>query len=222
VAATWTLAIAGTGALLYGISHDSAVGASDPPTVVDANRSSDTAVSRSENRTAAAPGPATLPSASPPPSPRPSQPGPAHRRPVAGLDQAQMDNAAAIVAAGVRRGLPQRAMVIAVATAMQESNLYIQANPTVPASLHYPHQRASADHDSLGLFQQRPSQGWGSVAQLMDPAYSAGHFYDKLVKVAGWQTMELTAAAQAVQRSAFPGAYQKHQLRAQQIVAALS
>jgi hypothetical protein len=143
------------------------------------------------------------------------------RKLVAGLDRAEMENANAIVAVGKQRGLPPRAMVIAVATAMQESNLYNTASSAVPASFSYPHQGNSVDHDSVGLFQQRVSQDWGSVAQLMDPATSAGLFYDRLVRVAGWQDMRLTAAAQAVQRSGFPNAYQKHEDRATQVVAAL-
>ena len=84
--------------------------------------------------------------------------------------------------------------IIAVATAMQESSL---VNLT------------GGDRDSVGLFQQRPSQGWGTPEQLHDPTYAAGKFYDKLLTVAGWQTMPLTEAAQAVQRSAYPEAYAK-------------
>ena len=133
-----------------------------------------------------------------------------------------MDNAATIVRVARQRNLPQRAMVIAVATALQESNLYNQASRAVPESFRYPHQGDSVDFDSVGLFQQRPSMGWGTVAHLMDPAYSAGLFYSALVQVSGWQSMSLTWAAQAVQRSAYPYAYAKHETRAQQIVAALT
>jgi hypothetical protein len=75
--------------------------------------------------------------------------------------------------------------------------------------------------DSVGLFQQRPSQGWGTVAQLMDPRYASGAFYDRLVKVSGWQNLSVNDAAQAVQRSGFPDAYQKHESAARQIVTAL-
>ena len=95
------------------------------------------------------------------------------------------------------------------------------APPAVPESLTYPHEGVSVNLDSVGLFQQRPSQGWGTVAQLMDPRYSTGAFYDRLVKVSGWQALSVTDAAQAVQRSAFPGAYQKHEDTARQAVAAL-
>jgi hypothetical protein len=141
---------------------------------------------------------------------------------VAGLDRAEMDNAATIVRVGRERGLPQRAYVIALATALQESDLYNIASKAVPQSFDFPHQGASTDHDSIGLFQQRPSQGWGDVDELMDPAKSAGLFYDRLARVADWESLRLTEAAQAVQRSGFPGAYQKHESRAQQIVAALA
>jgi hypothetical protein len=105
---------------------------------------------------------------------------------------------------------------------MQESDLRNLANPTVPKSLDVPHEGADRNYDSVGLFQQRPSQGWGSVEQLMDPSESSRLFYSRLVKVAGWENMSVGGAAQAVQRSAFPGAYGKHQTRAQQIVAALA
>jgi cell wall-associated NlpC family hydrolase len=91
-------------------------------------------------------------------------------------------------------GLPQRAAVIAEATSLQESTL-----------LDLP----SGTSDSLGPFQQRPSMGWGTPAQIMQPAYAATQFYTALVKVPGWQTLPLTDAAQDVQHSAYPGAYAK-------------
>ena len=161
-----------------------------------------------------------VPAAQPPAPPAPPPPPP-RPRPVAGLDQAQMDNAAAIVAAAHQRNLPRRAMVVGIVTALQESDLYNQASSAVPASFGYPHQGSSVDHDSVGLFQQRPSQGWGTVAQCMNPAYSAGQFFGALVQVRGWQYLDVGAAAQAVQRSAFPSAYSQHEARAQQIVSAL-
>jgi hypothetical protein len=95
------------------------------------------------------------------------------------------------------------------------------ANSTVPQSLNYPHQGVERNYDSLGLFQQRPSQGWGTTAQLMDPPTASRLFYNRLVKVSDWQSMSPGAAAQAVQRSAFPDAYDKQQSRAQQIVNAI-
>jgi hypothetical protein len=137
---------------------------------------------------------------------------------VAGLSRVQMDNARVIVEVGRAMGLPARAQVIAVACAMQESSLRNLANDTVGESFRYPHEGRGADHDSVGLFQQRPSAGWGSVRDLMRPEYAARRFYRKLVKVRGWHRMELTAAAQAVQGSAFPGAYAKHEGRARRVV----
>ncbi|GAA3387915.1 hypothetical protein [Cryptosporangium minutisporangium] len=118
----------------------------------------------------------------------------------------QLTHAATIVAAAVRRDLPERAAAIALATAFQESKL---RNLT------------TGDRDSVGLFQQRPSQGWGTPEQLQDPRYAAGEFYEHLVKVPGWQKMRLTDAAQAVQRSAHPELYQKWEADATTLAAAL-
>jgi hypothetical protein len=110
------------------------------------------------------------------------------------LDSAQMANAATITAVGIRRKMPERAVVVALATAFQESHL---------------ENLDGGDRDSVGLFQQRPSQGWGTPAKLKDPRYAAGKFYAGLKKVKGWQSMRVTDAAQKVQRSAFPNAYEK-------------
>jgi hypothetical protein len=118
----------------------------------------------------------------------------------------QAANAATIAAVGHARGLTERAIVIALATAQQESRL---------RNLDY------GDRDSLGLFQQRPSQGWGTEAQVQDPVYAAGKFYDHLVEVPGWDTGRLTEVAQAVQRSGFPEAYQQHEAMATELAAAL-
>ena len=124
---------------------------------------------------------------------------------------AQIRNAAIIISTGAKLRMPPRAWVIAVATAMQESRL------TNLGDL-----GARNDHDSLGLFQQRPSAGWGTPAQVQDPVYASTKFYERLNTVAGWETMPLTMAAQAVQRSAFPDAYAKHEPVATQIVNALA
>jgi hypothetical protein len=124
-----------------------------------------------------------------------------------GLDAVQLQHASTINAVGLARGENERARVIAVATAWQESSL---------------RNIDSGDRDSLGLFQQRPSQGWGDPEQIMDPVYSAGQFFDHLAKVAGWQDMSLTAAAQAVQRSGHPDAYAKWEWDAQTLVEQLS
>ncbi|MBA3488554.1 MAG: M23 family metallopeptidase [Longispora sp.] len=128
--------------------------------------------------------------------------------------RSQVSNAAAIVAAGQRLKVPPRGWVVALATAMQESTLRMLANSKVPRSLDLPHEGIGLDHDSVGLFQQRPlppdGQGrWGTVPELMNPQASAEKFYSALLRVGGWQDMSLPIAAQAVQRSAFPGAYAK-------------
>ncbi|MET7672439.1 M23 family metallopeptidase [Micromonospora luteifusca] len=111
-------------------------------------------------------------------------------------DTEQVHHAEVIVTVGVQSGIPVRGQVIAVATALQESGLR-----------NLGHLGENNDHDSRGLFQQRPSQGWGTPEQIMSPEYAAGAFYRALVAVAGWQSMPLTVAAQAVQRSAYPDAY---------------
>ncbi|MET9579750.1 hypothetical protein [Streptomyces massasporeus] len=119
----------------------------------------------------------------------------------------QAVNAATITAVGTARGLPERAVTIALATALQESAL---------------RNIKHGDRDSLGLFQQRPSQGWGTPKEIMDPTYSAGEFYDHLVKVPGYTRLPLTVAAQRVQRSGFPQAYAKHEPDAALLAAALT
>ncbi|MGI8416478.1 MAG: hypothetical protein ACR2P2_09830 [Nakamurella sp.] len=123
-----------------------------------------------------------------------------------GLDAVQLQHAATISAVGISRGLPQRARTIAIATALQESGL---------RNLDH------GDRDSLGLFQQRHSQGWGTTVQIMDPVYASGRFYNALVKVPNWQTKTLTQAAQAVQFSGFPDAYAKWETEATALAVAL-
>src|SRR3954463_4682544 len=118
----------------------------------------------------------------------------------------QLANARTIAQVAWDRGLSERAVVIALATAMQESHL---------RNLDH------GDRDSLGLFQQRPSQGWGTPEQVQDPAYAAGKFYDHLVQFPGWGPGRLTDIAQGVQRSGFPEAYQKHEAMAVELAAAL-
>ncbi|WBB81543.1 peptidase M23 [Micromonospora sp. WMMD882] len=141
--------------------------------------------------------------------------------PVAGLTAAQMKNATAIVRTGEAMDVPRRGLVIAVATAMQESNLYNLASGAVPESQNHPNQGLGWDHDSVGLFQQRASMGWGTVADLMDPAYATRQFLTALLAVPGWQGMRLTDAAQAVQISGYPEAYAVHEPRATVIVDAV-
>ncbi|RKN09044.1 hypothetical protein [Streptomyces radicis] len=119
----------------------------------------------------------------------------------------QAANAATIEAVASSRGLPERAVTIAIATAMQESSL---------RNLDY------GDRDSLGLFQQRPSQGWGTPEEVTDPVFAAGAFYDRLVEIDGYESMALTVAAQEVQRSAFPDEYAKHEEEAALLAGALT
>ncbi|MFF3461491.1 heavy metal transporter [Streptomyces sp. NPDC002619] len=119
----------------------------------------------------------------------------------------QAVNAATIAAVGTGRGMPQRAVTIALATALQESGL---------------RNIEHGDRDSLGLFQQRPSQGWGTEKQIMDPTYAAGIFYEHLTKVPDYKDLPLTVAAQRVQRSGYPEAYAKHEPDAELLAAALT
>lgn len=114
----------------------------------------------------------------------------------AGLSADQASNVRIILSVGQTLQAPPQAQVIALMTARQESGL---------------HNLTSGDRDSLGLFQQRPSQGWGSPAQLTDPAFASNAFFTALFAVPGWQTMPLGQAAQAVQRSAYPDAYAQWQ-----------
>ena len=177
--------------------------------------------SRSQDRAnpeASTPTMAASASPTPTPSPTPTVAGPPV--PVAGLIQLQMNNAATIVKVGQKLALPRRAIIIGMATAMQESNLYNLASTAVPESYDYPNEGQGSDYDSVGIFQQRPSAGWGTVENLMKPAYQAEKFFTKLMNI-NWQNMSLTAAAQAVQVSAFPDAYAKHESRATTIVDAL-
>ncbi|GHE04541.1 heavy metal transporter [Streptomyces alanosinicus] len=119
----------------------------------------------------------------------------------------QAVNAATIAAVGTGRGMPERAVAIALATSLQESGL---------------RNIEHGDRDSLGLFQQRPSQGWGTEHQIMDPAYAAGIFYAHLAKVPDYTDLPLTQAAQQVQRSGYPEAYAKHEPDATLLAAALT
>lgn len=139
---------------------------------------------------------------------------------VAGFTPVQVRNAQTIVRAGQKAGVPARGWVVAVATAMQESNLRNLANPRVPASMGLPHEGTGTDHDSVGLFQQR--QSWGTAAELMNPEQSAAKFYAALNRVPSWLGLPLTVAAQKVQRSAFPSAYAKHEQKAAALVDAIS
>jgi hypothetical protein len=126
------------------------------------------------------------------------------------LTPTQAGNAALISAVAVRRGLPARAASIAIATAIQESRL---------ENIGY---GDDAGPDSRGLFQQRPSQGWGTEEQVMTPVYATGAFYDALVRVPGYESLPITEAAQTVQRSAFPEAYADHEPEGRAFASALT
>lgn len=119
----------------------------------------------------------------------------------------QTANASTITVIALKRDLPARAATVANATAIVESKL---------RNIKY------GDRDSLGLFQQRPSQGWGTAEQVLDPIYATNKFYDALIKVKGYQGMEITKVAQEVQRSGFPEAYADHEEEGRILASTLS
>lgn len=121
----------------------------------------------------------------------------------------QLENLSAVIEVAKAHGASEQATVIALMTVLQESKGMMYANSGLPKSLELPHQSVGSDHDSVGLFQQRPSQGWGSIKDLMSVEPSTGAFLDALELVKGWEGMSLSEAAQEVQRSAFPDAYAK-------------
>jgi hypothetical protein len=123
------------------------------------------------------------------------------------LSTEQSENATLIAAIGIRRGLPARAVSIALATAYQESKI---------RNLDH------GDRDSLGIFQQRPSMGWGTPRQVRDPYYATNKFYDALEKIPDYESMRITEAAQAVQRSGFPEAYGDHEIDARALASVLT
>mgnify|MGYP000850983905 FL=1 len=123
------------------------------------------------------------------------------------VDPAQARNAAIIAGMSIKRGLAPRAASIALATAYQESGI---------RNLDYGHA------DSLGLFQQRPSKGWGTEEQIMDPWYSTRSFYREMEKIRNWKTKDINDVAQAVQRSAYPDAYRRHVPNARTLASSLT
>jgi hypothetical protein len=123
------------------------------------------------------------------------------------LDLSQARYAGLIAAIAVERGLPARAVSIALAAAFQESNLQ---------------NLKGGDRDSAGLFQQRPSQGWGTKAEVRDPVHATNAFYDALSRVDGYEQLDITVAAQEVQRSGFPDAYADHEADARALASALT
>jgi hypothetical protein len=126
---------------------------------------------------------------------------------VAVVDPEQAHNAAIIAGMSIQRGLKPRAASIALTTAFQESGI---------RNLNYGHA------DSIGLFQQRPSKGWGTVDQIMDPWYSTRSFYRVMERIKNWETKDINNVAQAVQRSAYPDAYRKHVERARTLASSLT
>ena len=123
------------------------------------------------------------------------------------LTMEQAENVSLMAAISMQRGMPARAASIAIATSAQESKLYNVEH---------------GDRDSLGLFQQRPSQGWGTAQQILNPYYSINTFYDALARIDGYESLRITEAAQLVQRSAFPEAYADHEADARVLASALT
>ncbi|MCJ1688848.1 peptidoglycan-binding protein [Rathayibacter sp. VKM Ac-2927] len=141
-------------------------------------------------------------------TPDPGQPG----ETFATLSEEQLANIRTIIAEGKTAGVPEYGWVVAIATAMQESRL---------------RNLSGGDRDSVGLFQQRPSAGWGDAADLVDPVYASRAFYGAanspttntgLTDIAGWESMSVTEAAQAVQVSAYPDAYAQWETLAREAV----
>src|SRR3954462_2614356 len=122
------------------------------------------------------------------------------------LTETQARNASLISAIAVRRGMPAHAATIALAAALQESKLY---------------NLRGGDRDSLGLFQQRPSQGWGTPREILDPVHATNAFYDALARVPGYADLPVTVAAQRVQRSGYPEAYAVYESDARALASAL-
>jgi len=121
--------------------------------------------------------------------------------------QKQWENLQRVLKSADETGMGKRAATIAIMTVLVESKARMYANTGVPESLNYPHDAVGSDHDSVGLFQQRPSMGWGTVKELMEIDYSTKKFLSTLKALKGWENMPLGNAAQRVQRSAFPDRY---------------
>jgi hypothetical protein len=150
------------------------------------------------------------------------------------LSKQQLTRAATIIAVGHNDRIPVRGQLIAIMTALTESSLRVLSNTSAyPTSAGIPHDGDGSDHDSVGLFQQRPAAGWGTVENLMDPVWSSRAFYGGtngpnqglprgLLDIDGWQTMDPGAAAQAVQVSAYPDRYSVNQPIAEKVLSAIS
>lgn len=148
------------------------------------------------------------------------------------LDAGQLAIASRIVEVARQLGVSDKGIKVAFMTALQESRLQMYANSTVPESLEYDHDAVGSDHDSVNPFQQRPSSGWGTVAELMNLDYSIKAFFGGpdgpnggsprgLLDIDGWESMEPGVAAQTVQVSAYPTAYNKWEAAADQLVSTL-
>ena len=151
------------------------------------------------------------------------------------LDRQQLTRAATIITVGAKtEGVGRPGVLVALMAALTESRLRMLANPSaVPESASYPNDGTGSDHDSLGLFQMRPSAGWGTLAELMDAEYQARAFYGGakgpnypsprgLLDIPGWQSFDPGEAAQAVEVSAYPDRYQNYQPVAEAILTALT
>ncbi|RPA78103.1 hypothetical protein BJ508DRAFT_416722 [Ascobolus immersus RN42] len=133
-----------------------------------------------------------------------------------GLNAKQSAHARVIASVAKTNAVGNRGCKVAMATAMQESTMRVLANTGIPESYNYPHDGAGSDHDSVGLFQQRPKY-WGTVKDCMDPKTSSQKFFTALKAVSGWQSMTIAKAAQSVQKSAYPDAYAKWETTATNI-----
>lgn len=147
------------------------------------------------------------------------------------LGDVQRANATTIVAVGEQMGLPEQGIVVALATASQESGIRMLANDgsdprlqddqkDVSRSLEYPHDGVGHDHGSVNFMQQQ-YPWWGTLDELMNPQIAAMKFYDVLLETPGWESMPVTVAAQNVQGSAFPDAYADDEVIARQLYAEL-
>jgi hypothetical protein len=148
------------------------------------------------------------------------------------LTTAQVKVVQAFIRVGKQLSVSDAGLEVAIMVGLQESGLRMLANSSVPASLAFAHDGVGSDHDSVGSAQQRPSAGWGSVAELMNPVYDAQAFFGGtsgpnkgsprgLLDVPGWASMTKGEAAQAVQVSAYPEFYAQWEGEASSIVAAL-
>ncbi len=150
------------------------------------------------------------------------------------LNHTQMEHAATIIAVGNSENIDENGQVIALMAALAESTLRVLANTTAyPTSASYPNDGDGSDHASLGLFQMQPPDGWGTVAELMDPVWSTRAFYGGpdgpnhgspagLLDIPNWQTLSFGAAAQAVEVSAYPNRYANYQPVAEKITSTLT